>query len=33
MDNTFEIHDEEIDVEEIMRRIRENIRQRKEAGI
>jgi len=30
---TFEIRDEEIDVEEIMRRIRENIRQRKEAGI
>ncbi len=33
LDNTFEIRDEEIDVEEIMRRIRENIRKRKEAGI
>jgi len=33
LDNTFEIRDEEIDVEEIMRKIRENIRKRKEAGI
>ena len=33
MDNTFEIRDEEIDVEEIMRKIRENIRMRREAGI
>jgi len=33
LDNTFEIRDEEIDVEEIMRKIRENIRMRKEAGI
>jgi 2-polyprenyl-3-methyl-5-hydroxy-6-metoxy-1,4-benzoquinol methylase len=31
--NTFEIHDDEIDVEEIMQKIRENIRRRKEAGI
>jgi O-antigen chain-terminating methyltransferase len=30
---TFEIRDEEIDVEEIMRKIRENIRMRREAGI
>jgi len=30
---TFEIRDEEIDVEVIMRKIRENIRKRKEAGI
>jgi len=33
LDNTFEIRDEEIDVEEIMRKIRENIRMRREAGI
>ena len=34
MDNpVIEIHDEEIDVEEIMRTIRENIRRRKEAGL
>lgn len=33
MDNTFEIRDEEIDVEEIMCKIRENIRMRREAGI
>ena len=31
--DTFEIRDEEIDVEEIMRKIRENIRMRREAGI
>lgn len=31
--STFEIRDEEIDVEEIMRKIRENIRMRREAGI
>ena len=32
-DPVIEIHDEEIDVEEIMRTIRENIRRRKEAGL
>ncbi|WP_160329475.1 methionine biosynthesis protein MetW [Methanofollis ethanolicus] len=32
-ENTFEIHDGEIDVEEIMEQIRENVRRRKEAGI
>ncbi|MCK4732421.1 MAG: hypothetical protein KAT65_08185, partial [Methanophagales archaeon] len=30
--NTIEIRDEEIDVEEIMRKIRENIRKRRESG-
>jgi O-antigen chain-terminating methyltransferase len=30
--DTFEIRDEEIDVEEIMRKIRENIKRRKESG-
>ncbi|MDG6256467.1 MAG: methionine biosynthesis protein MetW [Methanomicrobiaceae archaeon] len=32
-DTPFEIHDDEINVEEIMEKIRENIRRRKEAGI
>lgn len=32
-ENTFEIRDGEIDVEEIMAEIRENIRRRKEAGV
>jgi O-antigen chain-terminating methyltransferase len=31
--NTIEIGDEEIDVEEIMRKIRENIRKRRESGV
>ena len=31
--DTFEIKDEEIDVEEIMRKIRENIKNRKESGV
>ncbi|MGD9779671.1 hypothetical protein, partial [Methanomethylovorans sp.] len=30
--DTFEIHDEEVNVEEIMRKIRENISKRKEQG-
>ena len=33
LDRTFEIRDDEIDVEEIMRKIRENIRMRREAGV
>ncbi|MDF0593745.1 hypothetical protein P0O24_09125, partial [Methanotrichaceae archaeon M04Ac] len=33
LERTFEIRDDEIDVEEIMRKIRENIRMRKEAGV
>ena len=34
MDNpVIEIRDENIDVEEIMQKIRENIRRRKEAGL
>ena len=32
MMDTFEIRDDEIDVEEIMRKIRENIKRRKEGG-
>ncbi|WP_096712007.1 MULTISPECIES: methionine biosynthesis protein MetW [Methanohalophilus] len=31
--DTFEIHDDEIDVEEIMKKIKDNIRMRKEAGV
>jgi len=33
LEETFEIRDDEIDVEEIMRKIRENIRMRREAGV
>lgn len=32
-DTPFEIKDDEINVEEIMEKIRENIRRRKEAGV
>jgi len=32
MDDTFEIRDDEIDVEDIMRQIRENIKKRRESG-